>query len=449
MEIAFLAAFAMCCLVCTLRPPFAFALVLLMFPLEQVVQAHAPGLTSSALGIKAVNIGVGLTALFSAAKVLLTRPGGFSHWMNSALVCALCMLVWAAITLLWSPAREDGVDAVIANWPYLVLFVIVAPVLLSDIDDVRVSQQALLILGMVLCAIIIASPEFTSRSGRLGFVIASGVRSNPLAIGELGGVVLLVAATMRGTTLMGFPLLPLRVAAAILGVLVAIKSGSRGQLAFALLVTVLFVPVAAPVRNVGAFISSAIIVGVTVFVVDFVISTQLQGLDARRFSSEALLYGDSSAFGRVNNVIALAGEWIRNPVAIVIGLGYGAFSTLPEAGGQPYSHVMFADALFELGIPGIALMTTGLAVGGLSTLGLFRMYSSDRIMRSAVAVIAGMLAYQVLLANKQGAIWGIPMLFTLQAAVTRVWLRERDALQEQALLDEEDSEAHDGYAVAS
>ena len=89
MEIAFLAAFAMCCLVCTLRPPFAFALVLLMFPLEQVVQAHAPGLTSSALGIKAVNIGVGLTALFSAAKVLLTRPGARFAW------CVRQYLVWA------------------------------------------------------------------------------------------------------------------------------------------------------------------------------------------------------------------------------------------------------------------------------------------------------------------------------------------------------------------
>lgn len=449
MELAFLAAFAMCCMVCALRPPLAFALVVLMFPMEQVIQAHAPGLIASAFGIKAVNYGVGVTAVFAAVKGCLTRPHGFSRWMNAATVSALSLLAWAAISLLWSPGRTEGLETVTGNVPYIVLFIIVAPLLIGDLDDLRISQQAVLLIGMVLCAIIVVSPEFTSLYGRLGYTVATGVRSNPLAIGELGGVVLLVAATMRGSTLLGFPLLPLRVAAAILGVLVAIKSGSRGQLAFALMVTILFVPVAAPVRNVGAFISSAIIVGVTVLVVDFVISTQLQGIEARRFSGEALLYGDSSAFGRVNNVIALGSEWLSNPLAILIGLGYYAFSSLSASGGQPYSHVMFADALFELGVPGVALTATGLIVSGLSALRLFRVCSSDRILRSTVAVAAGMLAYQVLLANKQGTMWGIPMLFALQAVVTRVWLRERDALEEHAAVAEEDSEAHDGYAVAS
>lgn len=439
----------MCCAVCALRPPLAFALVVLMFPMEQVIQAHAPGLISSAFGIKAVNYGVGLTAVLAAAKACLTRPNGFSRWMNGATVSAVCLLAWAAISLLWSPGRTEGLEVVVGNVPYLVLFVLVAPLLLSDLEDLRISQQATLVIGMALCAIIVVSPEFTSRDGRLGYAVASGVRSNPLAIGELGGVVLLVAATMRGTTLLGFPLLPLRVAAAILGVLVAIKSGSRGQLAFALGVAILFVPVSAPVRNVGAFISSAIIVGVTVLVVDFVISTQLQGTEARRFSGEALLYGDSSAFGRVNNVLALAAEWIRNPLAILIGLGYYAFSTLPASGGQPYSHVMFADALFELGLPGVALTAAGLVVSGLSTLRLFRAYSSERVLRATVAVVGGMLVYQVLLANKQGTMWGVHMLFMLQAAVTRIWLRERDAMEDQSLIAAEDDEAHDGYAVAS
>ncbi len=449
MELAFLAAFAMCCMVCALRPPLAFALVVLMFPMEQVIQAHAPGLIGSAFGIKAVNYGVGVTAVFAAVKGCLTRPHGFSRWMNAATVSALSLLAWAAISLLWSPGRTEGLETVVGNVPYIVLFIIVAPLLIGDLDELRISQQAVLLIGMVLCAIIVISPEFTSLYGRLGYTVATGVRSNPLAIGELGGVVLLVAATMRGSTLLGFPLLPLRVAAAILGVLVAIKSGSRGQLAFALMVTIMFVPVAAPVRNVGAFISSAIIVGVTVLVVDFVISTQLQGVEARRFSGEALLYGDSSAFGRVNNVIALGSAWLSNPLAILIGLGYYAFSSLSASGGQPYSHVMFADALFELGVPGVALTATGLIVSGLSALRLFRVCSGDRILRSTVAVAAGMLAYQVLLANKQGTMWGIPMLFALQAVVTRVWLRERDALEEHAMLAEEDSEAHDGYAVAS
>lgn len=453
MEVAFLAAFAVCCIVCALRPPLAFALVLMMFPMEQVLQAHSPSLLSSALGLKVVNIGVGLTAAFAAAKACLTTPNALRRWMNAATVSALALLAWAAISLLWSPSRTEGLEIVVGNVPYLVLFLILAPLLIADVEELRISQQAMLLLGMVLCAIIVLSPEFTSRYGRLGYVVASGVRSNPLAIGELGGVVLLIAATMRGTTLLGFPLLPLRVAAAILGVLVSIKSGSRGQLAFALAVSVVVVPVAAPVRNVGAFIASAIIVGLTLLVVDFVISNQLQGIEARRFSAEALLYGDSSTFGRVNNVVALGAEWIRNPIALFIGLGYGAFASLPASGGQPYSHVMFADALFELGLPGLALTVTGMVVGSLSLLRLFRVHSSDRLLRSTIAVLLAMLAYQVLLANKQGTMWGIPALFTLQAVATRIWLREQDlhegdASDSDMVASHEDSETHDGYAVA-
>lgn len=451
-EFAFLAAFATCCIVCVFRPPLAFALVVLMFPIEQVVQAHAPRLISSALGIQAVNYGIGLTAALAAAKVVLTRPAGVSRWMNTATVCAIAMLVWAAISLLWSPGREEGLEVVAGNWPYLVLLVIIAPLLLADVEDLRVSVQALLVLGMVLCAVVVMSPEFTSKYGRLGFTIASGVRSNPLAIGELGGVVLLVAATIRGTTLLGFPLLPLRIAAALLGVLVAIKSGSRGQLIFAVIVTIMCVPVATPIRNVGAFISSAIIIGVTLLVVDFVISSQLQTFEAQRFSGEAVLYGDSSAFGRVRNVTALAGEWIRNPVAIAAGLGYNAFSAMPEAAGQPYSHVMFADALFELGIPGLALLVAGLAASVIASANLWRVHASDpdRTIRASVAVLVGLLAYQVLLVNKQGAIWGVPMFFTFEAVLTRLWLRERDG-QELAESEHAEGEAEvdDGYAVAS
>jgi hypothetical protein len=370
--------------------------------------------------------------------------------MNAATVSALVMLAWAAITLLWSPGRADGLATVAGNWPYLVLLVILAPVLLSDAEDLRVSIQALLVLGMILCAVVVMSPEFTSKYGRLGYTIATGVRSNPLAIGELGGVVLLVAATIRGSTLLGVPLLPLRVAAALLGVLVAIKSGSRGQLLFAVIVAILCVPVATPIRNVGAFLSSAVIIIVTILVVDFVISTQLGGFEARRFSGESVLYGDSSAFGRVRNVTAMASEWIRNPVAIVAGLGYNAFSQLPAAVGQPYSHVIFADAIFELGLPGLAMLIVGLVASTSSAIRLWRAHAADRRLRAAVAVLIGMFLYQVLLVNKQGAIWGIPMFFTFEAVLTRLWLRERDAIEVAQETDaEEEPEPNDGYAVAS
>lgn len=444
MQAAFLSAFALACALGVLRPAFAFVLVLLMHPLEQVLQAHCPILVSTALGASAVNYAVGLTAILACTHLLLRRPGTLRRGASPATLCILALLVWAAISLLWSPGREDGLEMVLENLPYVVLVVILAPVLLGDVDDLRTVQGGILLLGVILCAFVAFSPAFTSRYGRIGFAFASGARSNPLAIGELGGTVLLVAATMRGAHLLGIPLLPLRLVAVILGAIVAVKSGSRGQLAFSVVLAVMFVPIAAPIRNAGAFISSAVLVGIVAYAVDFMLTTELQGFDARRFSANELLYGDSSASGRLRNVIILFKEWISSPTAIFVGLGYSAFSALPGSAFEMYSHVMFADALFELGVPGLALSGAALVLAARSGVGLFRTHREQPIARASVAILCALLCYHALLVNKQGAIWGIPIYFAILGTVNRLWLRYRDVQTDAAsLYDDDDAPARE------
>jgi hypothetical protein len=72
---------------------------------------------------------------------------------------------------------------------------------------------------------------------------------------------------------------------------------------------------------------------------------------------------------------------------------------------------VFADALFELGIPGAFFMAAYVytTVGSLRR--LFATQSDDPVARAAIATLVAMSTYLMLLANKQGFIWNLHALF--------------------------------------
>jgi MFS family permease len=98
-------------------------------------------------------------------------------------------------------------------------------VLASDIQVAQNVGFAIIALTMIL------NPEFNIRSGRLGFMLTETVRSNPLAIGELGGILMIVSVLYRGLRATRL-FTVLRVAAFVVGTALALYSGSRGQVLF-------------------------------------------------------------------------------------------------------------------------------------------------------------------------------------------------------------------------
>ena len=424
MELLFILAFISLCAISSFRPPWAFALVLLMFPLEQAMQAYCPTLRGNGLGSQVVNYAVALTSILACLRVIF-KGGGFAHWMNTAMVATLALYVWSAITLVWSPGRETGFEIIGSQWPYFFLIIVLAPLLISDIDELGTSLRATLWIALPLGVIFIASPEFTSVYGRLGIDVA-GKRSNPLAIGELGGTLLLIGATLRRGIL---PVAGsvIRTVAVIVGAIVAIKAGSRGQFFISVVIAIAFIPVSAPLRNLSAFLSALIGISVVLVAASVLLSTQLEGFAAQRFSSEAMLYGDSSVLGRVSNLYVLAAAYFQSPVAIFIGLGYNALSTLPDGMGQPYSHSLFADSLCELGIPGAILMSLIVWTGFRSMYQLLRLHAHNPMERAVLATVSALFVAQILLVNKQGALWGTPVLFPLLVVMVRINLNQANS----------------------
>jgi hypothetical protein len=240
-------------------------------------------------------------------------------------------------------------------------------------------------------------------------VIGANTRSNSLALGDLGGTTVIVAALLRRGP--GRFLLLWRAAGMLLGTAVAVYSGARGQMIGAAGLAVLFFPLAAPVRNVAGFFLTVAGLGAVALLALMLASTILTGFAAQRFSLESILYGASSADTRVSNVLMLYSAWASSPFAWFAGLGILAYNAIDANALNPYSHVVFADALFELGIPGAAFMAAYVytTVGALRR--LFATQSGDAYARASVATLIAMSTYLMVLANKQGFIWNLHALF--------------------------------------
>jgi hypothetical protein len=114
-----------------------------------------------------------------------------------------------------------------------------APLLIDDVESLERFLLGFLLIGTCTCVLIILSPGFNVKNGRLGIDIGGGFRTNPLAIGELGGMLLMtgVLCTRPAGSVVASSVL--RTAACLFGGYLALQSGSRGQLIFALLISML------------------------------------------------------------------------------------------------------------------------------------------------------------------------------------------------------------------
>lgn len=420
MQYAYASLLLLACALACARPVWAVVLLLYLFPIEQVLQSVAPFLRVTALGNQLVNYLFGIVSLIAAGHTVLRKPMTWLGYTTPILLVITVLLAWSAVTLLWSPGRGLGAAVLASRWPYYIVVVLIGSYIICDLDDVRELVTGLMLMGVVLCTIILVSPEFRSQYGRLGILEGGKLQSNPLAIGELGGMALIAGALMRRSTL-GAIALPLRIAAVLLGTATAIKSGSRGQFIFAAGIATLFFPVAAPVRNVAAFFSTAVGMAVIGTVAAYLANFLLEGAAARRFTSEAIIYGASSTVERFANVLGLGAKWLSSPLAIAVGLGYYAYSSFGY--GAEYSHVVAADALFELGIPGALLYVAMVVLLYRASRSLLRIAGEDPLERSAATTLVAIVCYQFLLSNKQGELWGIMPFFMLACIVTRLEVR--------------------------
>lgn len=394
-----------------------FVLLLIMFPLEQALQSFSPYLKTG-FGLEVVNYSIGLVVLICVLISLIKTNDFLLGYFNRSMLVCCVLYAWSVLTLVWSPGQVEGLRQILSGIPYFVLIIIMGSLLITSISDLYQSITITLIISIPIALVFIFNNQFEMTSGRLVLKLDGVMSSNVLATGEFGGFLIIFSSLFRSSNSSNITLF-LRITAGILGSIVAIQSGSRGQLIFSIIISLCMLPVTSKVKNLFGFIS--LIIGL-IFILSLsyiIFNNFLEGKSSDRFSLDQLLYGQSSASGRLSNILNLAGTWAASPFGIFLGLGYGAFSFI-SASSEVYSHVLFADAIFELGIPGFLSISLCLIFSMRSLIKTFQIYKDTINNRSAVAILIALIFYQFILVNKQGYLWGIPYLFLFTCVAGRI-----------------------------
>ena len=379
------------------RPAAALILTSNIFALKQWAQASSLFFLERPLLTNLLAGSLVLVAIFlQFVRDRVRRPlYPREAWLTAAL------LLYALLSILWAPDFETSMSIWYEQMRYIVTIVFLASITIQEPEDLKVAFSGMLVLGTILAALLMFAVKWDSRSIIIGRDAAfQEVGGNPLAVGQLGGTLVVLALLYR---LKGHHLLlkALRCAAFLLGFALMIRSGSRGQIGGALFAAALFWAFMSQSRGYLKPLLVVISLGVLALIAKTWIDYFWKGHvgEARRFDA-SMIQGDIA--GRVQNAITLLGHWIKSPFSIIFGLGSSASYKILGI----YPHIVPIEVLGEEGLIGFALFCTTIVSNVVSGLRSLRMAAADREMRSLFACVAALWTYSFVLINKQGNLLG-------------------------------------------
>ncbi|MBO6512882.1 MAG: O-antigen ligase family protein [Phycisphaerales bacterium] len=387
-------------------------------------------LLSTSMGILAskpwlINVSVGLISLTAVGMALTSgkRPFRGAFNPNSFLVFAL--IVFSYLGMFYGGTQNAGAHFVRTGFPYMVLLLGVLPCLVTGTEVINRMCTPYLLAGCALVVMVLLSPRAEFSGSRmyldLSYTMGAGEKGNPLAIAEIGGIMVIIGALMRQTS-KSLVIAALRVGGIILGITICFFSASRGQLIFSILVAVMFFPVAYQIRNAKQFFIRAGMLGTMAAIMLFVAKRFLFSSEAsERFSGESLTSGVDS---RMYYAKTLLGEYFSKPGQYLQGMGTGSFNLFVEAGsgeGFSYPHNLFVEILADHGLIGFGLLLLIILVSGIHTYKLLRMVHSGIIERHAVAIVLAISGYVTLISMKQGSYLVLPLPFYAYLILSKLY----------------------------
>ena len=392
-------AFLVLCIGAVVDFRWTLALLLLNYPLEQGLQGSIPLFVANQ---SFANYIVGIIAVISLLRGILQKKSKLTGYFNIIWLIIFAAYVYSFVSIAWSPSAANALLLVSDGIPYTILYIIIAPMMLDDIEDWNHVLIISTIFGFITAVAIIFSTEFTIRSGRLGMDFGPKMRSSPLAIGELGGFLMITGGLIVYRIKNNWLIIG-RIIIVITGVILSIYSGSRGQFLFAGILILLFFPISRPIKNINQFflltISSIGLGLLILLVLSFLVK------DAEIANRWINASENERAFGvRSSNISDLINGFISSPSLWLPGLGMNAFTSLTGS-REPYSHSIFLDVFVEMGLISSCLMIVCIWNIFKQSLFILNFYADQLYLRSAAAVLVTLCVYQILLMNKQGQLW--------------------------------------------
>jgi hypothetical protein len=442
-------------LACFVRSEYAFTALLMMFPVEQVLQSYSPGLMLRVPW--AVNAAVAIVCIAAIALAITRGRDVWRGMVNKSYIFLLLMYAWIVVTLLWTPSQDAALHFMRIGWPYWILNFVIGVLLLRRIDDLDVNMRAFIYIGILLCVYIVVNPRSSlGDQGRLtvdlGYVVGVGeLRSNPLAIADFGGMLAIAAAIYRNQNPTMF-FNAVRAAAFIGGVIVCFMSGSRAQLLGGIALAALFFPLASGKRGIGSVLVVALLGSIGAALILSTSTFLIGTVGEARWGSASIQEGLGS---RLTVALALAGGYAGSPQFWIQGLGASAFNFYYHDSeiGFWYPHNIMLEAIAEYGLLGLILTSCSLVFAFISWAQHLKVYPSDPTRRSLLLILGAWTIFQFLMALKQGAMLNNPTVFMFACICAKLWSGERHdmATGTSPALDQQPDEqdGHEGEVWSS
>ncbi len=189
--VTYLALLATLALGTLLRPAIGMAAVLCLFGLKQWGQTSTTFFVAHPL---VTNLVIGMLVIAGIIRHSIRRSCVFCRFPTSAILVAV-LYGYAFITTAWAIDPQTSLSEWVRLGPYIVTVTLLAPLLLSDLSDVRTAFQWTVYIGGAICLLALAFGKWGFRGLLLNGNIYE-TETNPLALASLGGAVLLAAATL-------------------------------------------------------------------------------------------------------------------------------------------------------------------------------------------------------------------------------------------------------------
>jgi hypothetical protein len=433
-----------------LKTQWAVLLVLSFLPLEQLLSSYIPLLARTSW---ITNVGVGLIALFALGLEFARGNRPLNGYFNSTWVLVALLYVFTVLGIFWSPIPEAGKYFFRTGFPYWMLLLVILPGLIRDLENIRKFVVPFMIIGSLIVVLILNSPNTRIYGGRFMVDLSDTLGSskaltNPLATAELGGAILIVAALYKPTVHVK-PVLLIRIAAVFAGIGIMVLSGTRGQLVFSVMLSVLFFPVAYQIKNISQFFltsAAAAVMGGAFYIALKAFFGSTDANTASRWTTEGISRGLS---GRQGFATLMLGEYFSSPGAFLGGLGTGAFNfySFEQRDRFLYPHNLLIEVLTEHGIIGFGLLMGIFYTMAKGSLRLFRMYRDNPTYRPVCAILYALCAYVTLISMKQGSYALVPLPFFWYLVLAKIEHRARNQAEaDQQLNFNDDYDSYDEYS---
>ncbi len=439
---------------CFFRPSFAIVLIFALYPAKQLIQSYLAIFSQNSAYY---NYLIFLAVLAAVLGNISRNPNTWRGYGNRVFALTVILYVYALVGTLWSPGASNAWMLISKGYPYWIMQVLLLPLAVASLDEFRKSLIPTLVVGITCAVLFFTNPSAQWWAGRLTLdVLQLGNieldRGNPLAMGTMGGMLMITAALLKPTRA-GTLVLLIRIGAIFAGLGMAIASGSRGQTVLAVLAGVMVFPLARRVKNVQQFFVTVLLAGLFAAMA-FAAFKFFLGQNTNQATRWSLDTWQEIVDGRAMTAWKMVEVYISSPGNWLMGLGTNAFSEIAGATDVPYAHNLPLEMLCELGVIGLVIFALISYMVLKDSKDLYTGFSADDHARATVAVLFGQALYLTFLSFKQGTFVSIPepwylwMLIAKLAAADRFVIAHQlhDAPLEVDIVEYSDAEPAAAYA---